>query len=62
MRLSLTGLAAWGWAETHGEAVIDVLGAGLGHTGVGQVDLVKDDGLQRHTQDAQATSGAAGVR
>lgn len=39
-----------GRGETHGEAVIDVLGAGLSHAGVGQVDLVKDDGLQRNTR------------
>lgn len=45
-----------GRAETHSEAVIDVLGAGLGHAGIGQVDLVKDDRLQGHTLSVSRTT------
>lgn len=28
------------------EAVVDVLGAGLGHTGIREVHLIKDQGLE----------------
>lgn len=34
----------------HRETVVDVLGAGLGHTGIRQVHLVKDQGLRGRNQ------------
>lgn len=34
----------------HRETVVDVLGAGLGHTGIRQVHFIKDQGLRGRNQ------------
>lgn len=39
--------------QTHREAVVDVLGAGFSHAGVGQVHLIKYDRLEKHRGHSQ---------
>lgn len=39
--------------QTHRKAVVDVLGAGFSHTGIGQVHLIKYDRLEEHRGHSQ---------